>query len=92
MASNYEKSLPGFSIEVQTAKPSHSAKCTECGRQPANRRLKVKQGSGRWAKTSLLCVACGRDWLEDFRDKVERAYVLLKTGQGTIRDRKKRGE
>ena len=88
--SPYELYLPATRIEVQPVKNGHSSECKECGELPEGRRLALRTGSGRWAKSEILCVECGKEWLQQQRTYLTNAGTLLATGQGHIRPKKVR--
>lgn len=64
-------------VEVEDVKPSHKKKCEDCGRTPANRRLKVVDGCARAQKVTVYCETCGTAWLRDRWTEYGRAIERL---------------
>jgi len=68
-------------VEVQTVSGRMKLPCRECGDVPVGRRLAVKKGSGRTAKTHAYCIKCGRLWLRMRAMEFERAEGFLCHGE-----------
>jgi hypothetical protein len=64
-------------IEVEDVKPAHRKPCAHCEGLPKGRRLKIVEGAGRGAVTSVYCSDCGDEWLDDHRKELERARTRL---------------
>jgi DNA-directed RNA polymerase subunit M/transcription elongation factor TFIIS len=63
--------------DIQDVRSAHKKLCEMCGERPTGKRLRVTKGAGRHATTSVFCQQCGNDWINDFRDLLERAKVYL---------------
>lgn len=56
--------------------------CRHCGGViQSERRLLVKEGAGRYAKTHPYCESCGEEWLLDRWMEYDRAIAFLKWGR-----------
>ncbi len=70
-------------IEVEDVKKAHRKECSECGAVPEERRLKITDGSGRHATTSIRCMLCGERYLRKMEEESRRAQELL--GYASVR-------
>jgi len=68
-------------IEVEDVKKAHKKKCSKCDSLPEDRRLKITDGSGRHAVTSILCIGCGERYLRQMEEESRRAQEMLCWGE-----------
>lgn len=73
-------------IEIQTVTNRHKKCCSVCHELPEERRLHVRDGSGRHQSQSVFCQACGHLYLKKMRDEAENAMVYLSSGEGQVRE------
>ena len=63
--------------EIEVVTPRMKKTCDSCDTHPALLRLKLTHGSGRHATTTVLCQACGMEWIEGFKVLAQRAKEYL---------------
>ena len=67
-------------VTIERVTTRHRKECEHCEKLPAARRLFIIRGSGRSAKTHILCIKCGVKWIEAVRVEAARAQEFLRFG------------
>ena len=70
-----------MAVSVETVNARMKKVCRQCGELPEARRVCVKTGSGRYAKTMILCRTCGDRWLLARTNEYLRATAFLAFGE-----------
>ena len=70
---------------IEEVTKRHKKSCAVCDEPPRRRRLVVVSGSGRAAKTIILCDRHGEDFLQECIADANRGAVFLRRGEGCAR-------
>jgi hypothetical protein len=72
-------------IEIEEVTARHKLPCAGCERVPRTRRLKIVEGAGRAASTTVYCETCGASWLLEHAEDVTRAIGRLSGADFSVR-------
>lgn len=70
--------------KVRKGLSASASVCDKCKNEVLRRRLKVTKGQGRYAKSTILCIRCGREVIEGLAEQLGLADSVLLTGQGKV--------
>lgn len=70
-----------LAVSIEAVTPRMHKPCYQCGEPIESvRRLVVRSGAGRYAKTEVRCHTCGGTWLREQHTNYGRAIEYMLTG------------
>ena len=76
----------GLSLDVEQVNPRMKLPCATCGQLPSEKRLRIRQGSGRSQQGAVLCTECAMPFVELLETELDRLQdYLLGTGIESVR-------